>query len=60
LTVESSTTADLEVQLFNMLGQRVLTSKALGSINVSDLNTGVYLVRVIQGASFITKKIVIN
>jgi hypothetical protein len=60
LTVKSSTTADLEVQLFNMLGQRVLTSKALGSINVSDLNTGVYLVRVIQGASFITKKIVIN
>ena len=60
LTVESSITADLEVQLFNMLGQRVLTSKALGSINVSDLNTGVYLVRVIQGASFITKKIVIN
>jgi len=60
LTVKSSTTADLEVQLFNMLGQRVLTSKALESINVSELNTGVYLLKVILGASFVTKKIVVN
>ncbi|WP_342626312.1 hypothetical protein [Psychroflexus torquis] len=38
----------------------MLTSKALGSINVSNLNTGVYLIRVILGTSFVTKKNVIN
>lgn len=60
LTVESSISDAFEVQLFNMLGQRVLTSKASGSINVSNLNAGVYLIKVILGASFVTKKIVIN
>ncbi|MFD0932374.1 T9SS type A sorting domain-containing protein [Psychroflexus salinarum] len=60
LTIETSAKDTLEVEFFNMLGQKVLSSTAAKNINVSNLNAGVYLVKINQGSSSLTKKIVIK
>jgi hypothetical protein len=60
LHIETSASDALDIEFFNMLGQRVLTSKNSKSINVSNLNAGVYLVKLNQGSSYVTKKIVIK
>jgi len=60
LHIETSASDALDIEFFNMLGQRVLTSKNSKSINVSNLNAGVYLVKLNQGSFYVTKKIVIK
>ncbi|MBZ9652436.1 T9SS type A sorting domain-containing protein [Psychroflexus montanilacus] len=60
LNFETSSNEVLNVEFYNMLGQRVLTSKASKNINVSSLNAGIYLVKINQGSSSLTKKIVIE
>lgn len=60
LNLETSSNEALNVEFYNMLGQRVLTSKASKNINVSSLNAGIYLVKINQGSSSLTKKIVIE
>lgn len=60
LNIQSTFEDDLNIQLFNRLGQLVLTSKASKSINVSNLRSGVYLVKINHGPSSLTKKIIIN
>lgn len=60
LNIETSANDALSIEFFNMLGQRVLTSKNSKNINVSNLNAGVYLVKINQGSSSLTKKVVIK
>jgi len=60
LSIETQSSAAAEVEFFNMLGQKVLAAKASKHINVSSLSAGIYLVRVQEGASSQTKKIVIK
>lgn len=60
LSIETQSSATAEVEFFNMLGQKVLAAKASKHINVSSLTAGIYLVRVQEGASSQTKKIVIK
>ena len=60
LNIETSTSGNLDIEFFNMLGQRVLTSKNSKKINVSNLNAGVYLVKINQGSSSVAKKVIIR
>ena len=60
LSIETSSSAASEVELFNMLGQMVLATKASKHINVSSLTAGIYLVRVKEGTTSKTKKIIIK
>lgn len=60
LNIETSSNLTLEVELFNMLGQKVLTTKNFKNINVSGFNPGVYLVKVKQDSDSYTKKIIIE
>ena len=60
LSIEAPIDEALEIEFFNMLGQQVLTSKTPKNINVSALNSGIYLVKIKQGSSSLTKKIIIE
>lgn len=54
--------SDLSVQVFSMLGQKVLdTNINNGSIDISGLNTGLYLVKIVTDSkAIITKRIIIE
>jgi hypothetical protein len=60
VTIETSSNTPVTIQFYNMLGQQVLTSKATKNINVSNLSAGVYLVKINQNSSSVTKKIIIK
>ena len=60
-TVHFSTTQDLDVIIYDVLGKQILTQKITSSkntVNVSDLNKGLYLVRLISEQGEITKKLI--
>lgn len=60
LTIETSSSDPLDIQFFNMLGQPVLTSKTSKNIDVSGLNSGLYLLKINQGPSSLTKKVIVH
>ncbi|WP_019037663.1 T9SS type A sorting domain-containing protein [Psychroflexus tropicus] len=58
--IESSIEGEFEIDLYNMLGQRVLNTHTSKRIDVSNLNAGVYLLKIKQGSSSLTKKVIIE
>lgn len=60
LTIETTSGENLNVEFYNMLGQQVMASKNSKVINVSSLNSGIYLVKINQGSSSLTKKVIIK
>lgn len=62
INISSNKNTDFEVTIFNMLGKEVLTKnvKASTKLNVSNLQSGVYLVRMTQGNQSSTKKLIIQ
>lgn len=60
LNIETVSSKNINVQFFNMLGQKVLTSKTSKNINVSNLDEGIYLLKINQGSTFITKKLIVK
>ena len=60
LTIEASSNAPLNIEFYNMLGQQVMTSNASKNINVSSLSSGIYLVKINQESSSVTKKVIIK
>jgi hypothetical protein len=62
-TVSTSTTNVKNVVLFNVLGKKVFSETFTGNakeLNVSALNSGIYILKVIEGAKIATKKLVIR
>ncbi len=58
--INLSDIADAEIQLYNSLGELVLSDKAnSSSYHVNDLKSGVYLLRISIGEEFVTKRIVV-
>jgi len=57
-----NTTENYSVEIFSLIGQRVFEKENINSstISVSNLQQGMYLVKLTQGSKSITKKIVIN
>lgn len=62
LKISSSFDTDYEVSIYNMLGKKVLaqTVKASAELNISNLQSGVYLVKLTQGNQSLTKKLIIQ
>ncbi|MEN3324442.1 T9SS type A sorting domain-containing protein [Mariniflexile soesokkakense] len=62
LTIESNATKISSIEMYNVLGAKVLSSKALvnNKLNVSTLSRGVYVLRINADASSSTRKIVIE
>ncbi len=61
LTITTAQNLDKNVQIFDILGKQVLNTVLTGStLNVSNLNTGLYLIKVTEAKSTITRKLVIK
>jgi hypothetical protein len=52
--------SDFETKIFNVLGKVVLQSVNSKTINISNLQSGIYLVELSSENSFITKKIIVE
>jgi hypothetical protein len=63
LTVTTSNSKEKEVSIYSILGKRVFTQKFSGSkkqLDVSQINSGIYIMKVIEGDKIATKKVVIK
>lgn len=61
LTITSISNGKISLEVFNILGAKVLESKITNNkINVSRLNAGVYVVKITEGEKTSTKKLVIE
>jgi len=58
----STTLGDaLSVSVFDLLGKQVIPVQTIKSeLNISELNPGMYFVNMVQGASSVTKKLLVN
>lgn len=61
LTITTLENAKKSIQIFNILGKQVLAKTITGkTVNVANLNAGIYLIRVEEAGSFTTRKLVIK
>ncbi len=63
LTVRTSNSNEKEVSIYSVLGKRVFQQKFSGAtkqLNVSHINSGIYIMKVIEGDKVATKKLVIK
>lgn len=61
LYLTSTANADMSVQIFDILGKEVVKSNVINNaVNVSDLNAGVYIVKVTEEGKTATRKLVIQ
>jgi hypothetical protein len=61
LFIESNLNSDKNVAIFDVLGKQVLNATTSNNaINVSQLKTGIYMVRITEEGNTVTKKLVIR
>jgi hypothetical protein len=63
LTITTSSASEKEVTFFNVLGKRVFSQKFSGTnqqLDVSQIKSGIYIMKVIEGEKMATKKLVIK
>ncbi len=61
LNINSTTGSSVDIAIFSTLGQQVMTQKSVAkSMNISSLSTGLYIVKITQGVTTLTKKLVVN
>lgn len=61
--LQTASSEEKTISLFSVLGKQVLTQKVRGArqqIDISGINTGVYILKVIEGERTATKKLVIR
>tara|TARA_R110002124_G_scaffold71661_1_gene191852 strand:+ start:7870 stop:9951 length:2082 start_codon:yes stop_codon:yes gene_type:complete len=63
LTIRSSNSGEKNITIYNVLGKRVFQQKfssATKQLNVSNISSGIYIMKVIEGDKVATKKLVIK
>jgi hypothetical protein len=63
LTVMTSNSNEKEVSIYSILGKRVFAQKFSGNnkqLDVSHINSGIYIMKVIEGDKIVTKKLIIK
>ena len=61
LNFNTTANAELDIQIFDILGKQVLTSKVLNnSLNVTGLNAGIYIVKITEEGKTATRKLVVK
>ncbi len=61
VTIGSPSKSELTIAIFDVLGKKVMTSTVVNNrLNVSRLNSGVYLIKITQNGASITKKLIIK
>jgi len=61
LTINTFSNAEKEIQIYNILGKQVLSTKLKGSqLNVNKLTSGIYILKIIEEGKTATRKLVIK
>ena len=61
LNIQSSFNGSVDVEIYDILGKQVMTRQTVNNnLNVSNLNSGVYIVKLSQGDAVTTKKLIIE
>ncbi len=63
LTITTSNSGEKEVMIYSVLGKRVFEQKFTGNkkeFNISHINSGIYIMKVLEGDKIATKKLVIK
>lgn len=61
LYIETTLNGDINVSIINMLGKEVVNTKVINNtINVSNLTSGIYIVKITEEGKTSTKKLIIN
>ena len=61
LNFSSNSSENLDIQIFDMLGKSVLRKENIGSsVDISKLNSGVYLIQIISGTKTSTRQLIVN
>lgn len=61
VNIETALNGSVEVEIFNLLGKQVISTEiSNGSLNVTALQSGVYLMKINQNGNSVTKKLIVN
>ncbi len=61
LTINTFSNANKEIQIFDILGKRILSANLKGrELNVSKLNSGIYILKILEEGKTATRKLVIK
>lgn len=62
LHIDLNTQAETAIEIYSLLGQRVMsiTTSHSETLNIQDLNSGVYILKLTQGTKTISKKLIKN
>jgi len=61
LTINTFSNADKEIQIFDILGKRILSTTLKGKeLNVSTINSGIYILKILEEGKTATRKLVIK
>jgi hypothetical protein len=61
LHIESNLNTERTISLYNVLGKEVLnTTTSNNTINIANLNSGIYIVKITEGGKTATKKLVVK
>lgn len=58
--ITSKTSLEKEVTIFNVLGKQVLQQTVSKEVNVSNLSPGVYILKIREGDTSISRKLIIK
>lgn len=61
LFIETSLNSDINVSIVNMIGKEVVNTKVINNtVNVSNLTSGIYIVKITEEGKTSTKKLIVN
>ncbi|HPF11555.1 MAG TPA: T9SS type A sorting domain-containing protein [Flavobacteriaceae bacterium] len=60
VNITSVNSGEKQVQIFDVLGKQVMNQTVTNGLNISKLNSGIYLVKISQGNTSETKKLVVK
>ena len=60
LNITSNSTADKNVQLFDLTGKKVLDVTTVSQVNVSTLKSGIYVAKIKEAGKTATRKVIIK
>lgn len=60
IIITSKTTGDKDVQIFNVLGKLVLQQQVAREMNISNLTPGVYIVKIKEDETTVTRKLIVK
>ncbi|WP_298416984.1 T9SS type A sorting domain-containing protein [uncultured Kordia sp.] len=60
VTIASATNSTKEVKVYSIIGKQVINTKITNTLNIADLQSGIYVVQITENGKSATKKLVIK